>query len=520
MADLEDVTANYAPAEDIPTESAASQGGAAPIREPGTVQVGPVAVSPAMRAFVDSGANATPFGKEAVDAITAGLLDLYKRHLNAGGVHLGKASLAEGGADAEDLPTDFHGEYKQARDERAATDAELEAAHPDAALAGKATGTMAGFLAPMPGVKVGAGPLGGALASGVINGAAYGGVGGALDPLLEGDYKRAAEQFKEGAEVGAALGAPMAVLGKGVQVLGSNALRRSALKSGQKALLSGAGQLSNSTTVAPEDVEQALRDKSIPFLGTAETMAERTAARKNETGQLLGQMKSDYASQGVRGPDPVAHGVSLLDAADKAAAKSGAGDPYAGLFRREAESIANKPTLPSGHLDIEQAEAIKSNLQKQARESYARLRSKTSLRGQAQEELAARMNAANEAALQAQLPPDEFERFRQVKDLYGRRAGAADAAGLGARRELTRTPGGMVMDVGAAEALASGDPKGLFRALVGGPIVKAVKERLPSASAVSKYTGANGLRRMGLGTGTSAEALRRLMQQTPEETPQ
>lgn len=147
---------------ELEEQEAKAKGAAAPTQSAPTVGPG--------ETFINSAANAIPLGKQAVDVVSA---DLLQRLRPEPGARFGPAALAAGLKDPE--PASFTDTYRDLRDTREGRSAAGSAQNPWSSRLGTATGIGLSLAAPVPKVAVGSGASG-RLASNLLTGGAYTGV--------------------------------------------------------------------------------------------------------------------------------------------------------------------------------------------------------------------------------------------------------------------------------------------------------------------------------------------------------
>jgi hypothetical protein len=468
---------------------------AAPAFDPDAFLKGAPAAPGAAETFVNTAANAVPFGKQATDAITAGLLDLYKQHLQSGGVHLTPQAEAEAKERGIDLPKDelpsFGEEFRNARDTRAERTAEGEREHPIAGKAGTVAGTALSILAPLPGAKVGEG-LGGAVASGAINGGAYGALGGLTgsDALAKGDWKGAAEDMAVQGLGGALLGGGLGAAGQQIATRGANALRQFGLKMGRRVLTNGADQLSTRNPLSPEAMEEAM--PAVKFLGTTEGTHARLEGMTGEQADSYRKIIDGLKARGVEGSKADDLAYEMLQRADQVRPHT-LNPSVPGTYENLALDLSTK-AAPGGRLALDQQEALKRSVQGMAK--YGRF--EETPKNEAMRDAASMLRAATEkrveeAAGQSADPKvkELAADFVPVKQRLSRLIEATNAAERGVSRGATRGNLGMPEWLMAAGELAAGNPA----TAVGGPIaLKLARNRIPSAVAKTAFSAGNALR--------------------------
>lgn len=479
--------------------------------------------------FVGKAANATPFGKEAVDALTAAVLHEVKSpgavsealhrvetsmpwlrvlnpmHLGQGGggvkpTETSRAELAAlGRKPAEDEAPSFGQEYRADRDARAADLAAGAAAHPIAAGLGQGAGTALSFMAPLPGVKVGGPGLKGAIASGAVNGGIYGGLGGLTgsDALSRGDLagtlKDTGINALAGAGIGAGLGGAGYGLSRGVAAL----LGKNATATGRRVLTGGSPPMNAKKSIPPEAVNQALKEGAISVGGTTHGANEKLRALTEDAGQAKGALVNAMSAKGVQGPDPTKVGLDLIQRADSMM-QTGGDKTQADIMRKAAEEIGNlqNPSLPDW-------EKVKGSYQDEAKKYYDFLRKQETPESLAHKAVAGHVNDAIEGAIQQQadLAPQEAAAFAGAKRRYGNLIKAFEAAERGSARQEMRSPIGLATKIAAGVGLmgegglAAMDPKAALGAATLAAAGWAGTKFGPSTLASLAYHGGNALQR-------------------------
>lgn len=489
--------------------------------------------------FVNSGANALPLGKQVVDSLSALLLHANRPESS---FHLTPQALEEAKKLGIKLPEEpkepsLVEDYRNLRDTRAARTAAGEEQNPVAALGGKALGTTASILAPLPGIEAGGALVpetvaGSKLAAkalaGGLTGAGYGALSGAAGSsadLTKGEVKQALKDAAKGAEYGAAAGTVAPVVFEG----GAKALRGMGIGAGRRALAGGSEMGAVRKALPEEAVEAAVNEGAIKPGGTVQGAVKRLHSLTKAGGEQHGKIIEGLEQAGVTGPEPTALGVKMLDeAAANRAGKEGAVNPaLQSALEREAKRLDNLEKVPSGELKLSVAENAKKGLQDAAKAEYSKVPGRVSQRGDANMAVAARLRNANQAAVESQAAksPELAQAFpksaERLRNLYAAEEAAEKGAALKQGRSWTSAlkevipaallSAGAGMHGGASEGALTFVP-----ALVAGHLANS---RGPSTAAYAGIKGAQMLRQAATRGGAGALAGKEASEYSNAEDP-
>lgn len=385
-------------------------------------------------------------------------------------------------------------------------------AHPWLSTGMNVLGDMAGDFS-VYGLSGGAIPVGSLpyqVASGALSGA-----GAADDHGIPGGRAGGAGLGASSALVGAGLGRYVVgpAITHGSRIAGEG-LQRLGINFGRKALLNGADSLSRNIT-PDEAVREALRfgphgeAPAILPMGTAGGAYRRLEGRVDDLGSIYGDIVQRLEAEGVQGPEARALADQMVNRAAEENLATGANKSVPNLFMREAQNVENLANPQTGRLGLTQGEAIKRDLQAQARADYHKTGPGTPI-GNARKEVASLVRQANEDAVEAAgraAPPNSevselAESFAPVKQRLSRTIQARDAAERGAQKGANRSWLGLAGKM----ALASGNPTQMAGALASGG---GMMNRLSSTAASTAY-----------GLGAASRGASGLMSQLPAHTGQ
>lgn len=492
-------------------------------------------------ALVNATTDAIPFGRPLVNLGSTAALQVAKA-LGVGEpqnllTDKAKAELAERGMDVPESRSAIPGPldtYRQVRDERnerigAGWDQQKWASR-----AGTGLGIGLSLLAPFPKAKPGIGALG-RLKTGAATGGIYGAIQGATHgkaDLTRGEFgqfakdvlgvdgiKRAAEEFGAGNYgraalqfLGAgALGGAGGGLAAGGLVEGlrpvAGPIKDFAIRKGKDVIQGGSDIASATRKPLPDDVVEEVLKADAMGGTTAETY-RRIESQAAKHGAKYAEIVEGLEAQGVTGPEARKLADQLFDRYAQEWPNAPANKAVPQAYFDEAvnvESVAQG----SQRLGLKQTEALKQNLQRQAR--YERLQNNPT--EEARQEIASIVRQANEDAIaeaaKAAGPGSQVaqlaEQFVPVKQTLGKMLEARTAAERGVTRVSGRNSGPGITDhlLGAS----TGNPATAFLTAMAS---KALRNRAPSMASRYGY-GVSEALRTGTATPTAAKTLMLLL---------
>lgn len=217
-------------------------------------------------------------------------------------------------------------------------------------------------------------------------------------------------------------------------------LKDLAVNAGRRVLTGGAS-LNNSMRepLAREAVEAALDSGAIKPFGTTGGAADRLDVTRKALGDQYARIIGYLKTQGIEGPNAQALAQKMV-AEGRSISAGSLTDAVPNLYQKTGESLATKPTLASGNLDLKQAEDMKRSLFDEAR--YGRYE-ETPL-NEAKRDLGSMVKTANEDAIKRQMPGASpttqaiGAQFEPIKDKLGNIIAASDVADIGAGRAANR----------------------------------------------------------------------------------
>ena len=298
-------------------------------------------------------------------------------------------------------------------------------------------------------------------------GAAVGGasaLGASKADLTNGEIDQAVRDTTRGAGEGAALGGGLSLAGSAMRPL-AQTLQNASIGMGRRVLTNVGNSLSSRKGLSPEAVEEAFQQGAIRPFGTTQNANDVLERARDTVGLHYAGTIHDLQAAGVVGP----HAGDLADQfAQEALAieRRTLGSPRAKMFRDIADELAMKPTDKFGHLDLEQAEDMKRELQHLARNEYDKLNATQTPRGEALQDVASRMREAIEQSVDAQrgLAPHLADQFQPIKEQLGNIIQASNAARAGANRASKNAVMGLPEIMAATAAIPaalSGHPAAL-----------------------------------------------------------
>jgi hypothetical protein len=281
---------------------------------------------------------------------------------------------------------DFGPGYREARALALKDDAGPAEKHPVAFRVGEAAPALA-----VPGAAYST--LGRALLTGGAVGAAS-----AVSDEPSDDPAKLAKRAGKGLLTGAALG----TAGVGAPAAAgavSEGLENAAVAQGRR-VLTGGGTPLNATKepLAREAVLAALDTGAIGPLGTTKGAAERLSGTREALGQQYGKIIDALRMAGIEGPQADALAQKML-AEGRSISANSLTDAVPNLYKEKGESLLQKPRLPSGNLDLKQAEDMKRSLQREAK--YGRYEDTPV--NEAKQDLAAMLRKEIEDAIEQQV---------------------------------------------------------------------------------------------------------------------
>jgi hypothetical protein len=339
--------------------------------------------------------------------------------------------------------------YKDARAQALKEDAGPAEKHPIAFRVGEAAPALA-----VPGGAYST--LGRALATGAGLGAAA-----AVSDEPSDDPAVLAKRAGKGALTGAALG----TAGVGAPAAAgavSEGLENAAVAQGRR-VLTGGGTPLNATKepLAREAVLAALDTGAIKPLGTTKGAAERLSGTREALGEQYGKIIDALRMAGIEGPQADALAQKML-AEGRSISANSLTDAVPNLYKQTGESLFQKPRLPSGNLDLKQAEDMKRSLQREAK--YGRYEDTPV--NEAKQDLASMLRKETEDAIEQQAPAAGPEaeaiaaQFKPVKEQLGNVIEASNAANKGAGKAATSRAVSPTDTIVTAAKLAGGNLSG------------------------------------------------------------
>lgn len=302
--------------------------------------------------------------------------------------------------------------------------------------------------------------LGGALRLGGVNG-----LGNSEAELKDGQVA--------GAVADTAIGAGASGLGYGVgKGLGwvadktvAPVLRRLGIGQARRAITGGANTLETKKGMDDETVRTVLDAGGIQAGDSTRNIADRIAGMSEQTRQTYVNILKYLDGMGVKGPDATALGLKMLDQSTEEVGTT-LGSSVPGFWNKVGNEMGDK--AGGNELNLLQAEAIKRNLQKEARNEYSRLNGNTDI-GDAKMDLASMVRQAIEdevAKAGAAAPADSTlrqvaEQFVPAKKRLGAFIQAEMAATKGAEQAAKRRFISPSTNMMIAASLANGNPAAL-----------------------------------------------------------
>jgi hypothetical protein len=201
-------------------------------------------------------------------------------------------------------------------------------------------------------------------------------------------------------------------------------------------VLTGGGTPMNATRepLTPAAVKAALEHGAIVPGGTTAGAAKRLIATRAELGDQYEKIIDALRARGIEGPQADALAQEMI-AEGRSISANSLTDAVPNLYQKTGESLQTKPTLPSGNLDLKQAENMKRSLQREAK--YGRYEDTPLNEGK--EDLAAMVRKANEDAIDAGAAASGdvqtqaiAAQFKPIKEDLGNIIAASRAANKGA----------------------------------------------------------------------------------------
>lgn len=269
-----------------------------------------------------------------------------------------------------------------------------------------------------------------------------------------------AKDAATGAVTGLVGGKALQAAGKYIVAPAAKALKEKSVELGRKALSGIGTPLSARKEIPAAAVEAAYREGAILPFSTVTGIAKRLGIKADEVGQAYAGILSDLEAKGVAGPDATKLALDLLDRASAKRAQS-LQSKVPGMFEGAAEELVTKATLPNGRIPLGTAEAIKRDLQAEARREYDKITRQLTSTGEAKKELASVMRQGIEDAVaeQAAVAPQEAAAFLPVKERLANILRAEQSAAEGAARASRRKAVSLTDTlVGSAAGAATANP--------------------------------------------------------------